>query len=173
MLVWIFAAAALAGTVELDNGTVITGNIGAWGEQGCAVVLDTGPLSGLSVQLPCERIVSYHRGRMDSVPVAVADNGAAPPVLVAPVVNAPDAQPALALPLAPPAPVAPPPPMPTAPPVIAVPPVAAVPAATEVPSVAEAPEEPRRRLLDALAGEWRGVKTDLGLQKGDEPDSEE
>ncbi len=73
MIAWMFAAAALAGTIELDNGAVITGSIATWGREGCAVEMDTGPLAGLEVTMPCERIVAYRRGPQDGALAAVVE----------------------------------------------------------------------------------------------------
>ena len=97
MIAWMFAAAALAGTIELDNGAVITGSIATWGREGCAVEMDTGPLAGLEVTMPCERIVAYRRGPQDGALAAVVEPAsvvepepvaAAPAPVAAPVVAA-------------------------------------------------------------------------------------
>lgn len=165
MIAWMWAAAALAGTVELDNGAVITGTIAWWGDEGCAVAMDTGPLAGLEVALPCERIVAFHRGPMDG---ALAAAPALPePVPAAPVAPAPVVA---AAPVAPaPAPVVAP-----AVPVVAAAPVVAAPAPV-APAVAdvEEPEEPRRgRIVQALQSEWRGVKGDLGFKTPRDPAGE-
>nr|MBA2321239.1 hypothetical protein [Deltaproteobacteria bacterium] len=75
-LAWI-PMMALADVIVLDNGSEVRGGIVSWREEGgCVLRLEEGPLEGVVVQLPCERIVRFSRDPVASAPAVPAPSPA-------------------------------------------------------------------------------------------------
>jgi hypothetical protein len=176
-MIFLLVAAAWADTIELDNGVAFLGHITRWSDDACAAVLDAGPLEGLTVEIPCERIAGFERGDpQERSQLSPPPPPATPHLALAAVVPDPGPAPMAPaeVPLAIPQPAALPPPAPApapAPaPVVAAPsPAPAVAPPSPAPPAAEsqAPPAPpeKQGWKGALQAEWVGVKSDLGLAK--------